>query len=128
MNSVAQPQLASWHFFAFVLCMAILGLVGHVIRGFVNPLPDRLSDSEMLDVVLSDGYSNFDRFFGVEYDDAGYYRLDSFKNLRLAVLAAVVGGCIPYLFFSGYAQQFASTANDAVAWLWDLFWRRLDNI
>jgi hypothetical protein len=100
----------------------------HIVRGFVNPLPDRLSDSNAMDLVLSNGYNLVDVLFGTEYDDAGFYRLDSLKNLRVTVTHTVICGSIVYLFSDSFAQFFAANANFSVEWLWNLFLYRLENI
>lgn len=121
MDDIAQTPLHTWHFFAFLALLAALGAVGHVLRAVINPIPDRLSDSETMDMVLSDGYDWHDRVFGTEYDDYGYYRLDSLRNLKLAVVWAMIGGAIAYLITDKeMAHVFAWGANYAVDWLWDL--------
>jgi len=128
MEGIFQTQVYTWHYVAFVLCMAALGVFGHVIRGFVNPFPDRLSDSQAMDMILSDGYDMTDQLFGTEYDDAGFYRLDSLKNLRLSVAFWIIGGSVIYLFFEGMAPLFAWAANNATIWFWQLIVYRFENV
>lgn len=129
MTDPALTPLESWHFFAFLALLAAFGVLGHVVRGFVNPIPDRLSDSDAMDMILSDGYSMNDRIFGTEYDDYGYYRLDSFKNLRLSITLTMIFGAIGYLFCGNEAAHlFAWAANNAVAWTWDMMIYRVQNL
>lgn len=129
MTDPALTPLYSWHFFAYLALLAALGVLGHVLRGFVNPLPDRLSDCESMDMVLSDGYNWNDRLFGTEYDDYGYYRLDSMKNLKISVMLSMIGGAIIYLFCGPeVAHAFAWAANNAASWTWDLMVYRVQNL
>lgn len=121
MDEMLKTPLESWHFFAFMALIAALGVSLHVARALFNPLPDRLSDSETMDMVISSGYDWNDRLFGTEYDDAGYYRLDSVKNLRLSVMWSMIGGGVAYLITDvEMAHLFAWAANSAVEWFWNL--------
>ena len=129
MDKIAETPLETWHFVAFLALLALLGALGHVLRGLINPIPDRLSDSDGMDLVLSDGYNWNDHLFGTEYDDFGYYRLDSWKNFRLAIVWSMIGGAILYLFTDPeMAHSFAWAANNAVAWSWDLMVYRVQNL
>ena len=112
-----QAEIATWHYLVALVLLAALGLVAHVMRAIINPYPDRLSDSEMLDLAVSDGYSWTDYLFGTEYDDAGYYRLDSLKNLRLCCLLTVASGMAALLLVDGAAASFAAVVNEWAAWL-----------
>ena len=126
MDKIAATPLYTWHFVAFLVLLAALGAIGHVLRAVINPIPDRLSDSDRMDMVLSDGYNFNDYLFGTEYDDFGYYRLDSWKNFRLAVTWSMIGGAICYLFTDKeMAHVFAWGANSAVEWLWNVTVQRL---
>jgi hypothetical protein len=126
MDAAAQTPLETWHFFLYLALLAALGTVGHVMRAVINPIPDRLSDSDAMDMILSDGYDMEDKVFGTEYDDYGYYRLDSWRNLQLAVVTAMIGGAVAYLITDKeLAHAFAWAANISVAWLWDLIVYRL---
>ncbi|MBX9466731.1 MAG: hypothetical protein KL839_02160 [Rhizobium sp.] len=78
-------EAAARHYVVALAVFALLGAPGHVSRAVFNLLPDRLSDRPVVDLVISDGYSWADMIFKTEHDDAGYYRLDSLHNLRLAV-------------------------------------------
>lgn len=105
--------------------LALLGTIGHVIRAVANVYPDRLSDKPWLDMAVSDGYDLNDRLFGTEYDEAGYYRLDSARNLTIAVLSALAVGWGTMLFSTEVAVLFAQAADEVFAWLGELFMRRL---
>jgi hypothetical protein len=113
-----------YYFLAGVL-LALLGTIGHVIRAVANVYPDRLSDKPWLDMAVSDGYDLNDRLFGTEYDEAGFYRLDSARNLTIAVFSALAVGWGTMLFSTEAAVLFAQAADQAFAWLGDLFMRRL---
>jgi hypothetical protein len=129
MDTIAQTPLETWHFFLFLALLAALGVIGHVLRAVVNPIPDRLSDSEALDMALSDGYNWSDWLFGTEYDDFGYYRLDSARNLRLAIVWSMIAGAVAYLVTDKeMAHAFAWAANNTAAWFWDLTVYRIQNL
>lgn len=118
----------TWHFFAAIAVCVVVGAIGHVLRAVVNVLPDRLSDSERLDLILSDGYQWTDRLFGTEYDDGGYYKLDSARNLKLSCLMAAASGLCVFLFVDDAAHLFAQAANFSVEWLKDLVIFRVNEL
>lgn len=123
-----EAELTTWHFLVALVAFALLGAIGHAVRGLVNPLPDRLSDSPTLDMLISDGYSASDHFLGVEYDDFGYYRLDSLKNLKISVVLSVIGGALAIAFCEGADIQTAHYMNMAASWLGELFQQRMAEI
>jgi hypothetical protein len=121
-------EAATWHYaVAFVLCLA-LGAIGHVCRAVFNVFPDRLSDRPMLDLMISDGYDWNDRLFGTEYDDAGYYRLDSWRNFRNATVGCGLAGLAVMLFSDGASGLVAKGIDTGLAWLWELFLYRLETV
>lgn len=129
MDEILKTPLETWHFFAFLALLAALGALGHFARALFNPLPDRLSDSDMMDVMVSSGYDWNDYLFGTEYDDAGYYRLDSVHNLRVAVTWSMISGAIAYLISEpDLAHMFAWGANNAATWFRDLVVFRVRNL
>jgi hypothetical protein len=107
------------------LCLVVLGTLSHVARAVFNVWPDRLTDKPWLDMALSSGYDADDRLFGTEYDEAGYYKLDSGRNLTIAVLTALATGWGIMLFSTEAALLFAHGVDLTFAWLGDLFLRRL---
>jgi len=123
---IAQAYL--WHYIVAGILLAILGALGHVCRAVFNVLPDRLSDKPWMDMLVSSGYNLGDRLFGTEYDDAGYYKLDSPRNLRNYVVGTVVGGWAAMLLVPGTSGVVAYAINRSCLWLWDLFLYRLANI
>jgi len=123
---IAQAYL--WHYIVAGILLAMLGAVGHVCRAVFNVLPDRLSDKPWMDMLISDGYSLGDRLFGTEYDDAGYYKLDSARNLRNYVVATMIGGWAAMLLVPKASGMAAYLINCSCNWLWDLFLYRLANI
>ncbi|UDF28627.1 UNVERIFIED_ORG: hypothetical protein LHK14_14020 [Roseateles sp. XES5] len=121
-------EASTWHYAVAFVLFVLLGAVGHVVRALFNVYPDRLSDKPMLDLAISDGYDWSDRIFGTEYDDAGYYRLDSWHNFRNACLWSGLGG-VAAMLFSGEASGLVAYGIDTgLAWLWDLFLYRLQTL
>ena len=55
MDEILKTPIETWHFFAYLALLALLGALGHVARALFNPLPDRLSDSHVMDVSVSSG-------------------------------------------------------------------------
>jgi hypothetical protein len=119
---------ATWHYIVAFAFFLLLGAIGHIVRAVFNVLPDRLSDKPMMDLVISDGYNMDDHVFGTEYDDGGYYRLDSWRNLRNASLLSGFGGLAVMLFSEGASKVIARGIDTALAFLWDLFLYRLDTV
>lgn len=116
-----ETELASWHFFVAAALFAILGALFHVIRAVFNPFPDKLSDTPAVNILVSSDYSYSDYFWGVEFDDAGYYKLDSAKNLRLSVIFSTLGGILVMLFAEGADMSFAWMIEAGFGWLRDLW-------
>ncbi len=121
-------EAATWHYVVAEGIFLVLGMLAHVCRAVFNLYPDRLSDRPVMDMVVSDGFSLNDYLLGVEYDDNGFYRLDSAKNLRIAVTSTMLGGFAMMLFAPGFSIAVALAIDTALAWLRDLFWFRLENI
>ncbi|MDO9414801.1 hypothetical protein [Pararhizobium sp.] len=121
-------EAATWHYFAAAALFWILGAIGHVCRAVFNLLPDRLSDKPMMDMMLSDGYDWTDRVFGTEYDDAGYYQLDSAKNFQNSCVFTVLGGMGAMLFSSDFSGMMAWLIDAGIVWLWELWFIRLGEI
>lgn len=120
-----ETQAYLWHYIVAGLALALLGVLGHVCRAVFNVLPDRLTDKSWLDMMLSSGYSIDDYLFGTEYDDAGFYRLDSVKNLRGYVLVMLICGWAAMLLVPHASGLIAYGINEAFAWLWRLLLYRL---
>jgi len=120
------PEAATWHYAVALGLFALMGAVGHVVRAVFNIFPDRLSDRPMMDLVISDGYSWHDMIFKTEYDEAGYYRLDSLRNLRLAVGWAMFSGFLVLLLTPDASRLTAYFIDWGLAALVDLFWYRVE--
>ena len=120
-------EAATWHYVVALAVFALLGALGHVSRAVFNILPDRLSDRPVMDLVISDGYSWTDMIFKTEYDDAGYYRLDSLHKLRLAVCWAMLSGLVVLLLVPDVSKVIAYWIDWSLASLVDLFWYRVEN-
>lgn len=120
-------EAATWHYVIAQVLFLLLGVLSHVSRAVFNLFPDRLSDKPMMDMMISDGYDWNDWLFGTEYDENGYYRLDSLKNLRLAVMYSMVGGFAAMLLTPGFSVAMAAGIDWSLAAGWELFKYRLDN-
>jgi hypothetical protein len=117
--------LGLWYYLLAGGLFALFGAVAHVSRAVFNVYPDRLSDKPWLDMAVSDGYDASDRLFGTEYDEAGYYRLDSARNLAISMLSVLALGWGSMLLSTDIALSFVHAINEVFAWLGDLFLRRL---
>jgi hypothetical protein len=106
-------------------CFALFGAIAHVSRAVVNMYPDRLSDKPLMDMAVSDDYDASDHFLGTEYDDYGFYMLDSRRNLMIAVLSTLAFGWGAMLFSTELALAFAYAADQLFGWIGELFMRRL---
>ena len=114
----------SYYLFAGALLVA-LGAIAHVLRATVNLYPDRLTDKKWLDMAVSDGYDARDHLFGTEYDEFGFYRLDSRHNLLIAVLSTLAAGWGAMLLSTELAVAFAQSVDVVISWTGELFTRRL---
>ena len=114
-----------WYYMLAGFCLVLIGTLGHVVRAVANVYPDRLTDKPWLDMAISDGYDLNDRLFGTEYDEAGFYRLDSGRNLAIAVLSTLAAGWGAMLLATPLAVAFAHGADQVFIWLGDLGLRRL---
>jgi hypothetical protein len=121
------PEAATWHYAVALALLALIGALGHVLRAVVNIVPDRLTNRPVPDLILSSGYDWKDWLFAIQYDDEGYYRLDSLHNLRIAIGWAVFSG-FWLLLFAPDASKIASYCIDqSLAALVDLFWYRVES-
>jgi len=77
---------------------------------------------------ISSGYSCQDRLFGTQYDDAGYYRLDSLRNLKNCVVFSVLGGWVAMLLVPELSGRVAGVIDWSAAQLLALFYYRLENL
>ncbi|MEQ8482328.1 MAG: hypothetical protein RIC18_16890 [Hoeflea sp.] len=123
-----ETELATWHFVVAGAVFALLGIIAHICRAVFNVLPDKLSDTPAVNILVSGGYSWGDHIWGVEFDDAGYYRLDSLKNLRLYAVSFMVGGLAVMLFSAEAAQVFAFWIERGTGAFIDLFWQRVADL
>jgi hypothetical protein len=119
-------EAATWHYVVALMALALLGALGHVVRAVFNILPDRLSDRPMMDLIISDGYSWHDMIFKTEYDEAGYYRLDSLHNLRLAVCWTMLSGFVVLMVGPDVSKLCAFWIDSGIVALVDLFWYRVE--
>ncbi len=120
-----ETELATWHFVVAGFVFALFGVLAHVGRAVFNVFPDKISDTPAVNILVSSDYSWGDHIWGVEFDDAGYYRLDSLKNLRLYVVSCVLGGLAAMLFIDGAVVGIATLIDAGVSGLVDLFWQRI---
>jgi hypothetical protein len=122
-----ETELATWHFVVAALAFALFGVGFHVCRAVFNLFPDKLSDTAAVNIFVSSGYGWADHVFGTEYDDAGYYRLDSLKNLRLTVGFCLLGGMGAMLFAPDVAEGIAKLLDLGLQAFIDLVIYRVQN-
>jgi len=120
-----QTLIGLWYYLLAGVFFALFGAIAHVSRAVFNVYPDRLSDKPLMDMMVSDGYDASDWAFGTEYDEAGYYKLDSGRNLKVAVLSVLALGWGSMLLSTEIALAFVYSANEIGAWIRDLFIYRL---
>ena len=120
-----ETELATWHFIAAGVVFAFLGALAHVVRAVFNVFPDKISDTPAVNIMVSSDYGWADHLWGTEFDDAGYYRLDSLKNLRLSVVFTVFGGLAAMLLVDGAGLGIAALIEAGIGAFVDLFWQRI---
>ena len=120
-----ETELATWHFAVAGIVFAAFGALAHVCRAVFNVFPDKLSDTPAVNVLVSSDYGWADYFWGTEFDDAGYYRLDSLKNLRLSVVFSVIGGLGAMALIDGAGVGIAALIEAGLGGFIDLFWQRV---
>ncbi|EDQ31498.2 hypothetical protein HPDFL43_13852 [Hoeflea phototrophica DFL-43] len=123
-----ETELATWHFAVAGILFVVLGTLAHVIRAVFNVFPDKLSDTPAVNVLVSSDYSWGDYLIGTEFDYAGYYRLDSLKNLRNSVSYWLIAGFGLMLFSAEAAQLIAYGIEAGIAGFVDLFWQRIEDL
>lgn len=123
-----ETELATWHFIAAGVIFAILGTLAHVVRAVFNVFPDKISDTPAVNIMVSSDYGWADHLWGTEFDDAGYYRLDSLKNLRLSVVFTVFGGLAAMLLVDGAGLGIAALIETGLGAFADLFWQRIADL
>lgn len=112
-----EAQITTWHYLVAFVLAGMLGAIAHVLRATFNFLPDRLSDSREMDLLVSRDYSWIDYLFETEFNDAGYYELFSARNLKVAIITTELSALFMLLFVPGAASLFAGAVNDSIAWL-----------
>lgn len=120
--------MAIWHYIAAPFVFALLGLLWHLWRSIPLPLPDRLTDSPRVDSVhIPGGYRWSDFIYDTEFDEDGYYRLDSSKNLRVAIGLMVFFGVLLLVCVPNARTLFADVMDFCAHWLWERVQYRLAN-
>ena len=123
-----ETELATWHFIVAGIIFAVLGTLAHICRAVFNVFPDKLSDTPAVNILVSSDYGWADHLWGTEFDDAGYYRLDSLKNLRLSVIFTVLGGLAAMLLVDGAGLGIAQLIEAGAGAFVDLFWQRIEEL
>lgn len=123
-----ETELATWHFIVAGIVFVMLGALAHVVRAVFNVFPDKLSDTPAVNVLVSSDYSWGDYLIGTEFDDGGYYRLDSLKNLRLSISYWLFAGFGMMLISAEAAQMVAYGIETGLSAFVELFWYRIENL
>lgn len=112
-----QAEAFTWHYVVALGFFTALGLIGHVCRALFNPLPDGLYDGAPMDRIVPGRHSWSDRLFGCDYDDGGFYRLNSLRNLRNAALLSGFSGMAVMLLSPATAGALAQVIDSGLAGL-----------
>ncbi len=123
-----ETQATVWHYLAAPFVLAGIGALWHLARALWAPFPERVIGSKFVDIHLPFGYLITDLIHETEFDEDGYYRLDSWQNLKVAVSLVVAVGMFFLLFSSEIASFFASCVNTTLQWLVDLAVYRWQNL
>lgn len=120
--------MAAWHYVAAPLVFALLGGLWHLLRSIRLPLPDRLTASPAADsFLIPGGYRWTDFVYETEFDEDGYYRLDSWRNFKVAVGLMVFFGVLILACVPDARTLFGETMDFLVRWLWGRLQYRLAN-
>ena len=111
MEEFAQIHVSFWHFLFGIVAAVCFGLLCHVVRAVFNVFPDRISDSHIMDIMVSRDYSFWDWYYGTEYNDAGYYELHSTKNLRLSIIYNLVAFVALWFVMPAFPNMVAFAGN-----------------
>ena len=90
-------MLSLLYLFLFCLAGALAGFIGHIIRATVNLYPDKISDNELVNIIVSPDYSTSDSVFNLEFDDFGFYKLYSIKNVQFCLACGFATGFFAYV-------------------------------
>lgn len=123
-----ETQATLWHYLAAPFVLAAIGALWHVARALWAPYPERFTGSIHTDLYLPLGYLLTDWIHETEFDEDGYYRLDSWRNLKVAVALVVAVGMFFVLFSSSVANFFATYVNATLQWFFDLVVYRWQNL
>ncbi|MDH6234449.1 hypothetical protein M2281_005067 [Mesorhizobium soli] len=86
-----ETRATFWHYLAAPFVLAVIGACWHLARALWAPHPERIT-GKLIDVELPFGYRWTDWVHETEFDEDGYYRLDSWRNLKVAVFLVVAVG------------------------------------
>ena len=111
-------QIPSWHALVVGGALVFFGFVAHLIRGFVNLYPDKISDDDLVNIAVSDDYSALDHVLGVEFTDYGYYDLNSRKNLTISISIWLVFG---YAIYFTDPMGISAAISSGFDWLGNRF-------
>jgi hypothetical protein len=117
-----------FHFLVAMAVFAILGVAAHVLRAVINPYPDRLSDKPWMDVAVSDGYTVEDHLLQVEFDEYGFYRLDSRRNLIVSVVLTMLGGFFLIAIDVAASNAMSQMIHSALGFVWDRIADRISEL
>ncbi|MBW3096108.1 hypothetical protein [Pseudohoeflea coraliihabitans] len=123
-----EVEQATWHYAVAMAAFALFGAAAHVVRAVCNLFPDKISDTAVVNILVSRGYGWADHLFGSEFDEGGYYRLDSSKNLKLSVAFTVAGGMLVLLASEEAAQGMSVIVETGCEALIALFRLRVEEI
>lgn len=123
-----EAQVTFWHYLAAPFVLAAIGTIWHLARALWAPYPERLTGTWYVDAHLPLGYRLTDWIHETEFDEDGYYRLDSWRNLTVAISLVVAVGMFFILCSPEVAGVFAACVNAALQWFFDLVVYRWQNL
>ncbi len=124
-QNMAQADVHFWHLPIVILLSALVGFIGHCARAMFNVFPDRVTDSDALDMVISNGYNGEDALLGTEYNDGGYYQFESARNIFIYCGTAIFVGTIAWFTVPGFAGGLAALIETSFAWIGETASQRL---
>ncbi|MGV8938886.1 MAG: hypothetical protein ACOH2J_17340 [Allorhizobium sp.] len=121
-----QAEAFTWHYVVALGFFTALGLIGHVCRAIFNPHSDPFYSTTMRGRMISGRSDWSERLFGGDYDESGFYRLQSLRNLRNAILLSGFSGMAVMLASPGTAGALAQVIDSGLSGLGGLFLHRVE--
>jgi hypothetical protein len=108
--------IAAFEVFFWAMLGLALGFIGHWWKSHADPVPDVIDkDRPFMNMALTE-YSAVNYALDHEYDDVGYWKYDSLRNLGYYLTTGTVGMLVAvYITAEGHALARAAVCNAAGA-------------